>query len=345
MDFTPRISPDALRGGPPQSLAEGPQGPLLVATGVVRFDIGIDAATIDAGASKPVIWYAANPYSTTDPGIIVPGPLCAFGIYLREIRTVPANPPALHLYDRCAEVRLVSSPTEDLGNDVATAWIWDAASLNALHPLSTVVGEQSYGLFMSYEGAPVAPRLLVRSGMVTGVTEPGMIVSFTFGLYMLPSAAFGASRVYVPSPWSAPPFMPVGAEIGTHIFYNHATSAVPLGQAANVQRIFRPAAWNTPVIQNGGQPQLMVDARIFGGPWHAHVLGAKQNADPVGGTWDIEEMLRSGILAWPYSPPVVASANNAASIASPRPLDALRVTLNAPENSHPVTEVLLTYPS
>lgn len=335
--FTPRISPDALRGGVPQPGAlPGPQSPVLVATGTVTFDIGLDAAVINAGGSKPVVWYSIVPAN-----VIIPGPLSGFAVYLTSVAITAASPPVKALYDLCAEVRLVSA-YGSLGNDVATAWIWDTALSN--DPLSSVVGQQTYGLFMGYEGTPVRPQLLVRSGMVTGVTPATMAVKYTFGLYMLPTTAFGGNRVYVPSPWSAPPFKPIGSGMGTHLFSQHATHPVPLGQASNSKRIFRPIVWPTPQAPNGSTVHLMVDARMFGGPWNVHVLGAKPLSDSAGCTWDIEEMLRSGDIAWPYSPPVLVTANNAASIYSPRPIDAARVTLEAPTGSNPRTEVLLTYP-
>jgi len=337
--FTPRISPDALRGTPPQlGGIVGPQGPILVATGAVTFDMTLDAATINAGGSKPVVWYSGVPAN-----IITPGPLSAFAVYLQGVATTTAIPPVKQMYDRCAEVRLVSSPGGVLGNDVATAWIWDA--FLPMQEFHYVIGQQSYGLLMGYEGSPIAPNVLVRSGMVSGVTAATMAVKYTFGLYMLPLASFGANRCYVPSPWSVPPFVSHGSGMGTHLFSQHATNNAPLCQASNSQRIFRPLVWPTPQASNGSAVHLMVDARMFGGPWNVHVLGVKPLSDPAGCTWDVEEMLRSQNIVLPnYSPPVLASANNAASIYSPRPIDVARVTLEAPTGSNPRTEVLLTYP-
>lgn len=346
--YTPRVSPDALNA----ALANGLQGPVIIASGSVHFNATTDAAIITFGQSKDVSW---NDGTFVFPGNpITPGPLCAFGVYYCGsvlTGTVPA------LYDACAEVRLTSDSYQALGtqnysDDIATAWLWDASNFTAVVGLLPTDHLTDKSLLIAYEGVPVAPALRVRCGMIPTVSPADADVTHYFLLYALPVAAFGDVRVHVPSPWCVPPFMPTGASKGTHLFSQHTTHASPLGQASNVRRMFRPVTWTTAgPIGEPSTPLMVVDARIYGGPWNAHVLGVKPTADPVGCTWDIEEMLRTlpaGMVyappTLPYNAPVLATANNSASIYTPRPVDALRITLEAALNTTPRTDVLLTYP-
>jgi hypothetical protein len=281
-----------------------------VAYGVVEFDMADagDLAIVNAGQAKSVEWYQLP---TIDPGSaneIQIGALSAFAIEFYSA-TFPIGP-AFTPYDITGEVRVAAQsniPPYDLGTVVA--WQWGGGTFSAEGSENRTI-QESTRVMVAYEGSPITPTVSFRPGWIQGVTPADGSATWRFRLRALPQAAFGAKRIIVPSPYCVPPFIAHGTNKGTHIFQGHASHPMPLTQSLPFPRRFRTVAYDTTAIATDPQ----IDARILGGPWRGHMMGATDDGT-ASASWNIDALLAQvpDPVVIPYTPPPVVGVASSAS--------------------------------
>lgn len=334
MEYTPRVSPtqtpntfEPLGGGTDAQTV----------TGAVTWDLSIpaDLAEIVSGAYREVTWYkypVVDPFNPPADAIdAAPNPLSCFSFEITDVEIT--NVANAYRYDDSAEFAV---------NDVEMGpkfWHWGDVFHDAIVPSPPAVDHPVFG----YEGPPIKPALYVRPGMISGLTPADQTLVIRVEVRMMALASYGQARVTIPSPNSAPPFMPYGTDIGTHIFSAHALNPLPGRQPYAINRIFRTLAMN---VHLEPDTPTAFDARVLGGPWIAQAFVGKAIAEPdqcitVGIIQDLPHSTTPAVESLPQLD--MQGPNSAIAMASKLPSEGARYTIYG-ASAHALTELFLHYP-
>lgn len=335
MEYTNRISPTNIQG---QFGTYGSSADVQTIWGGAYWDLSLpaDLADITAGNYKKAKLYKYYVDPTQTPpsdSLITAAPLlCCYSLDIFAAQLT--NFGGRYLYDDSVEIAFGS-----YGNG-PRCWWWGATFDGTIVDLQAL---QTREPIFGYEGPPMPLDIWLRPGMVIGSTPANQTLVVSFLLRVMPFASFGKDRICIPSPNSAPPFMPYGASKGTHIFSAHANSKLPGKQPYAVERIFRTKALNVELVPG---PTPAYDARVLGGPWMAQAFCGKvaAEADQCITVGIIEDMPQN-------TTPAIASLaqldlqgpNSAIELATKRPCEGARVTLYG-ETAHTMTELFFHYP-
>lgn len=343
MEYTPRVSPSDFSAQTSQTGGStgqpaGVYGDPIV--GFVRFNLADagDLALVNAGTPKEIEFYNAlalfPPISgTTEVPIPLPR-LTAFTLLLSQVFG-----DTTYLYDECAEISLCNADRAD--NDrtfpLAHSWLWAKTDTSDLADICPWM--RSEQVLMGYEGPAIVPRFTLRPGLIPGQSAADADLWYCFLLVPLARANLSEARITVPSPCCVPPFMPVGALKGTHLFSQHATPALtlPSPQPLNIRRQFR--TYSIPGTYTPASPPPF-DAKIYGGPWRGQATGV--TLDPAHMlTLDQYQLMQN--VPEPYNPLKIDSQTAAAVTLNKELLT--EATRFVAQGDHPASvELLAVFP-
>lgn len=319
MEPTPRVQPSNWQA---QSTDTGggtslPAAYVDTLWGQCVFDLAdaADLAKVQAGESKAIEWYNVNPAFGTNPLPIDAPRVTAWS--LEYVAADVKTGAAAYLYDTCAQLDVCNY---NAPAPVARAWVWHNDSQNELQVVADSMQETQ--VIIGYEGPPVRPNVLLRPGMLDTISDPTLKIAYVFRLRLLAIANYAQERITIPTPCSAPPFMPTGANKGTYLFSQFPPGGLP--SLPGPQMVAAPRLFRAKAISDTFTSPIPYQANIFGGPWRVHAYGVA-DANPDTATLDLYQL--SASRAPTYQEKLVIGQTAAAvSLDCKEPLDAALLT-------------------